>query len=398
EHLSLIALKLPQMFSLSISLGEEFSKKLFSSTIARIQQSLNSTDILAKTCDDTFSVLVTRSDTSSVQSLVRSILDTFKSVLKFDRNQVLLAPSVGIVDGISHYSEISHIIRDSHIAAQHALNTEGASSHVFSPSSYRHVVEQLDLETRLCEALEHDEFLNHYQPIYDLASRQLVAFESLVRWQPPGTELAYPNLFIPHMETTGSIVSLGTKVLDLACAQMQQWAQLGYQHFSISINLSARQIAHDSLLDDIQACLDKYEIIPEQLKFEVTESVLMEHIYLASNVIDRLHNLGMTVSIDDFGTGYSSLSYLQKLPFDGLKIDRSFIQNINKDGENTEILDAVINLAHSLNMTVTAEGIENLEQLNILKELGCDYGQGYRLGMPSEAKDCSLAGDWHLSL
>ncbi|MEL7085902.1 MAG: EAL domain-containing protein, partial [Cyanobacteria bacterium J06597_1] len=337
-------------------------------------------------------------ETRPVQSIVKAIIDTFKSVLKFDRNQVLLAPSAGIVEDISHYSETSHIIRDSHIAAQHALNTEGASSHIFSPSSYSHVVEKLELETRLCEALEHDEFLNHYQPIYDLASRQLVAFESLARWQPPGRELAYPSLFIPHMETTGSIVSLGTKVLDLACTQMQQWAQLGYQHLSISINLSARQIAHASLLDDIQACLDKYEITPEQLKFEVTESVLMEHIYLASNVIDRLHNLGMTVSIDDFGTGYSSLSYLQKLPFDGLKVDRSFIQDIGTDGENTEILDAVINLAHSLNMTVTAEGIETLEQLDVLRELGCDYGQGYLLGMPSEAKDCSLGGDWHSTL
>ena len=394
KQYSLISLKFPQIFNLSTSLGEEFSRKLFANAIGRIRQSLQSGDVLAKTCDDTFSILMSQTEDRLSSSVTQAILNDFKSVLKFDKNQVLLTPSAGIVEDISGYSETSHIIRDSNIAAQYALNTEASSFHIFTYSSYSYVMEQIELETSLCAALENDELFNHYQPLYNLASRKLVSFEALVRWQHPEKGLVYPSLFIPHVEATGSIVPLGMAVIARTCGQIQQWNQSGYEDVSVAVNLSARQLAHPSLVDDIQALIKAHNIAPQQLKFEVTESALLEHISIAADAIDRLHNLGMTVSIDDFGTGYSSLSYLQQLPFDGLKIDRSFIQGIGLDGENTEILEAIIGLAHSLNMTVTAEGIETLEQLEVLRELGCDYGQGYLLGMPSPADECSLSNDW----
>jgi EAL domain-containing protein (putative c-di-GMP-specific phosphodiesterase class I) len=213
----------------------------------------------------------------------------------------------------------------------------------------------------------------------------MVSIEALLRWQHPTRGLVPPMEFIPLAEERGLIVPIGRWVIHAACRQIREWRDAGLRVPPVAVNLSARQFASDSLVDDFLEAMTQYQVAASDLEVELTESVLMADPDRANEVLQRLHGLGVRISIDDFGTGYSSLSYLKRFPAQTVKIDRSFISGLPNDADDVAIIEAVIAMAHSLGLAVVAEGVETDEQLAALRRLGCDEAQGYLLGRPMPA-------------
>jgi EAL domain-containing protein (putative c-di-GMP-specific phosphodiesterase class I) len=253
----------------------------------------------------------------------------------------------------------------------------------------------LESETALHKAIEKQEFSINYQPIICLNTKQITGFEALIRWIHPQHGFISPASFIPIAEETGSIVPIGLWVLKESCRQLKTWLdsnQLSNRvspDLNISVNLSVRQFAQPDLIEQIDRILAETQLEGSRLKLEITESAIMGNTELATSVLQRLRERQIQLSIDDFGTGYSSLSYLHRFPLDNLKIDRSFVNRIGDTGENLEIVQAIVTLAHNLKMNVTAEGIETVQQSEHLKKLGCEYGQGYYFAKPLDSKSAA---------
>jgi EAL domain-containing protein (putative c-di-GMP-specific phosphodiesterase class I) len=264
-----------------------------------------------------------------------------------------------------------------------------ARSVVFDQGLDSVAVGRLELETELRRALDQGELEVHYQPIVDLLTRRTRDMEALVRWRHPQHGLVAPDRFIPLAEDTGLIIPMGLWVLETACRQLRAWRkQCGDDGLAISVNLSARQFQHPSLVDDIARVLRESGLPPNSLMLEITESIAMRDAESTANILADLKRLGVRLAIDDFGTGYSSLSYLHRFPIDVLKIDRSFVGRLGSGAHNdVAIVEAVIALARGLNMEVTAEGIETADQLARLGALGCDNGQGYYFARPRPAHE-----------
>jgi EAL domain-containing protein (putative c-di-GMP-specific phosphodiesterase class I) len=246
---------------------------------------------------------------------------------------------------------------------------------------------RLELETNLRHAIERDEFELHYQPTIDLATGRIASMEALIRWRHGERGLVPPLEFIPLAEETGLVVPIGLWVLKEACRQFAIWHErLGDKAPAISVNLSARQLMHDGIVADVAEALRIYDIAPEALTLEITETFAVEDAEANRSTLIRLKGLGVRLAIDDFGSGYSSLGYLRRLPVDVLKIDRGFIQALGNDPDDALIVSAVSDLAHNLGMVVVAEGIEDASLVEKVRALGCDLGQGYFFAKPLPAK------------
>ncbi len=244
----------------------------------------------------------------------------------------------------------------------------------------------MHLETDLRRAVEHGEFLLHYQPIMELTNDSLVGFEALVRWNHPKRGLVYPMEFIPVAEETGLIFPLGEWILRSACGQLREW-QLEYPRtpsLKMSVNISSRQFLQPDLTEMIAQVLRANQLEAGSLTIEITESMIMEDIDSAIESLNQLRSMGIHIHIDDFGTGYSSLSYIHRFPVNALKIDRSFVEKMHSDEDNLQIIKAIVMLAHNLKLELIAEGLETAVQLDQLKELNCHYGQGFFLSRPMD--------------
>jgi EAL domain-containing protein (putative c-di-GMP-specific phosphodiesterase class I) len=249
---------------------------------------------------------------------------------------------------------------------------------------HRRAVSRLHLENDLRKAVERDELRVHYQPIISLRDFHIIGFEALVRWQRPDSGLTMPAEFISVAEETGLILPIGNWVLREACRQNHNW-QLQFPSepsFTVAVNVSAKQFAHPGLISEVNHILRETSLGPHSLKLELTESIAMREVELTIGVLNKLKAVGVRLSIDDFGTGYSSLSYLHRFKFDTLKIDRSFISQMDDKIESSQIVQAIITLAHNMGMEVVAEGVETSEQASQLKSLGCEYAQGYFFSKP----------------
>jgi EAL domain-containing protein (putative c-di-GMP-specific phosphodiesterase class I) len=244
------------------------------------------------------------------------------------------------------------------------------------------------MRTALHRAVERREFRLLYQPIVAVATGQVVGAEALVRWDAPSGQLASPVAFIDTAEESGLIVPLGLQVLEEACRQAIRWSSTGIRGFTVSVNLSPRQVADTRVVEDIARVLHDTGVDPMSLIFEITEGTLMEAAE-STTTLQRLKALGVGLTVDDFGTGYSSLSYLKRFPVDGLKVDRSFIKGLGVDPEDSAIVAAVVKLAHTLGLAVVAEGVETAAQLHRLRELDCEAAQGFYLGRPRPADQFS---------
>ena len=241
---------------------------------------------------------------------------------------------------------------------------------------------RITLENRLRHALERNELILYYQPQLDLVTNRVVGFEALIRWQHPDLDLMLPEEFISLAEETGLIVPIGEWVIQTACHQCRLWQKMGMPDLTMAVNISGRQFQHKGLVDVVRQALKQSGLSPYYLELELTES-LMQAVGNTVDILTQLKELGVTIAVDDFGIGFSSLNYLKQLPISHIKIDRSFISGLSTHSEDVAITTAITRLAHSLNMKVTAEGVEGADQVQFLRTISCDMIQGYIIGEPA---------------
>lgn len=258
---------------------------------------------------------------------------------------------------------------------------------LFSRETYSRLVSKLRVETELRHAAERGELQLYYQPIFSIADARILSLEALIRWNHPQRGMVSPLEFIPVAEETGLILNVGDWVMNEVCEQTRKWHEAGHAPVGIAINFSPRQFQQQNLLTMIGATLAKCRSSGFPLELEITEGAAMHDVDQSVKILRSLREMGLRISIDDFGVGYSSLSCLRLFPLNTLKIDRGFVQGVPKVKDNTAITNAIIGIAHSLGLTVVAEGVETEEQLKFLRDQGCEEAQGYLLGRPMPAKD-----------
>jgi diguanylate cyclase (GGDEF)-like protein/PAS domain S-box-containing protein len=368
------------------SLGHGAGDDLLVAFAERIRESLRDTDILARLGGDEFVILLEDIEQVELASdIAERLQKALRQPFRIQGKEVFAPASFGVVPNTQDYEQPEALIRDADAAMYHAKESGRGQVKVFDRKLHEKAQQLLQQETDLRKAVHKNQFQNHYQPIVRLDTASLAGFEALIRWSHPEVGMVYPGAFIPTAEETGLIIPITKLTLEQACRDLKEWqAIVGSRlELTVSVNISSRHFLQPSLLDDLKEVLGSCDLSPQHLKLEITETALMEDSEETVRLAQRLKDFGIRLVIDDFGTGYSSLSYLQRLPIDTLKVDRSFVSRIHeKPDSNRNIVEAIISLAHKLNMTVVAEGIETPEQYAILLDMKCELGQGYLFSRP----------------
>ena len=371
------------------SLGHDIGDRMLAMIGQRLQSCLRAGDIVARLGGDEFLLLLAELRQPGdamicAERAHQSLSDSFY----IGDHEIHATASIGIALNQGDRQRAEDMLRDADIALHQAKARGKDQPYVlFDSAMYDQMVRLMQLERDLRRALEQREFEVFYQPIINLATGALKGFEALVRWRHPQRGLVSPADFIPVAEETMLIVPLGWEVLADACRRLATWTRCYPERMPITIcvNLSSRQLLDSGLFEDIRRLLAETGCDPALLELEVTESVLIENSDTARMLLNSLRDLSIRLSLDDFGTGYSSLSYLHQFPFDTIKIDRTFIQTMDQSDGRLEIVRAIIALARALGKNVVAEGLETLEQVDLLTGLGCDFGQGYYFARPMNA-------------
>ncbi len=374
------------------SLGHLAGDQLLKAVARRLSACINPHYTLARFEGDEFTVLLEQIESvDEATFLAQAIQNALRQPFLLYQHEVFINTSIGIVLGSVDYQQPEHLLRDADTAMYQAKALGKARYEVFNQEMHTRALARLQLENDLRRAIEHQEFIVYYQPIICLSTGRINSLETLVRWKHPQRGLVRPDHFIPIAEVTGLIIPLGLWVLEQSCRQLKYWQDQAQERgeifdISISVNLSVKQFSQPGLIENIDQILESLGLDSESLKLEITESAIMDNPQLATELFQQLKSRKIQLSLDDFGTGYSSLSYLHRFPLDILKIDRSFISSLDSMEKNLEVVQAILNLAHHLGMTVVAEGIETPEQLSLLRLLGCELGQGYLFAQPLDAE------------
>ncbi|MCZ6503366.1 MAG: EAL domain-containing protein [Gammaproteobacteria bacterium] len=368
-------------------LGHEQGDRLISEIGHRIDKTSRPDDTVSRFSSDVFAVLLDPVDAANgaIQAC-RRILRAVEQPIQLGATSVNVTASVGIVLNHGNYKTTEEMIRDADTALHRAKLDAKGSYVMFDSDMHRDVKKFLERKNDIQKAIHDGSFRVHYQPIIDLQSGKLSSMEALIRWLHPVDGMVSPAEFIPIAEETGLILPLGEWVLRSVCRQIKQWNTRGMNDIKVAVNLSARQFENNipTLVGEILAETD---VSAESLGLEITEGVAMKNVDNNIRMLEELNALGIDISIDDFGTGYSSLAYLKRFPLHTLKIDRSFIQDITHNSDDREITKAIIAMGQNLNLKVLAEGVETEGQLEILRDSGCDYIQGYYFSRPMPASE-----------
>jgi diguanylate cyclase (GGDEF)-like protein/PAS domain S-box-containing protein len=368
------------------SLGHSVGDELLIAVARRLESCLRPGDTVARLGGDEFTILLDEvTDVDHAVQVAQRLHREMVRPFKVQGHEVFVTMSLGITLGAGgHYDRPEEVLRDADTAMYGAKTSGKARDAVFDYQMHDRAVALLELETDLRRAIERAEFEIYYQPIVSLASGKIDAFEALLRWRHPRRGLLSPDSFVPVAEDTGLIVPIGWWVLHEACSQLAYWQSLPWagRPLAVTVNLSGKQFMQADLVERVEEILHTTGIQPGSLRLEMTESTIMEQAEEAVEKLMALRRLGVKLYIDDFGTGYSSLSYLHRLPVDALKIDRSFISEMDSGSERAEIVGTIVTLARTLRMDVAAEGIETAEQVSRLRALACHYGQGYFFSEP----------------
>jgi diguanylate cyclase (GGDEF)-like protein/PAS domain S-box-containing protein len=389
EFCAVLVIDIDNFKQINDSMGHQIGDELLIEISEKIVSCVSNKDTVARISGDQFCVLLDdlKSEEEAI-AVVRKILVSCDTSHIIENYQMFSSVSIGFTSSLINYQKPEEMIRDADLTMHQAKEDGKNCYRIFNPEMYTQLVNKIQLETYLRRAINTPEFEIYYQPIMNLQTGMIAGFEALIRWFNPELGTVSPVKFIPIAEETNLIIPLGDWILITAAQQIEKW-QKKYPKLSlfIAVNLSSKQLLDTDILSKIDDILVKTNIEPSLLKIEITETILMDNFDQAKKILDAFQARNLKISLDDFGTGYSSLSYLHKLPFNTLKIDRSFVMSLERKIDRTAIVEAIITLAHNLNLEVVAEGIEKTIQEQILTNLKCDYGQGYMYSKPVNVQD-----------
>ena len=382
-ELAVLLLDLDYFKVVNGSLGHAAGDRLLIEVGRRLRACARPADTVARLGGDEFAVLLEDlAEPGEAIRVAERVVDQLKTPVVLEGRSWIASGSIGVVRRGPEHSEAGHLLRSAELALYAAKERGKAQAAVYDSAMASRAVARLELEADLRHALQRDEFEVYYQPLVSLADGQVREVEALVRWRHPHRGLVGPSEFIPLAEETGLIVPLGQWVLETACRQARDWQRRFESEPVVCVNLSGRQLAQPSLIDDVRAALTRSGLEPRLLKLEITESVAVADTAANRAALSGLRDLGVQLAIDDFGAGYAALSYLRRFPVGTLKIDRSFVDDLGRDSRTTAMVRGLIAFAKSLGLSVTGEGIETPEQSALLRAMGCDSGQGYLFARP----------------
>jgi diguanylate cyclase (GGDEF)-like protein len=384
HRVAVLFMDLDDFKAINDSLGHELGDLLLVVVAQRLRRCLRPEDTLARFGGDEFVVLI--EDVESPDEAVRvaeRIVEGFREPFVVDGREMFLRASIGVALGAARQKSPEELLRDADTAMYEAKE-EGLASRVFDPAMYQRAVRRLELENDIRRAVKAEEFVLHYQPIVDLESGEVRGVEALVRWNHPERGLLDPEEFVQVAEESGIIIALGERILEEACRRVKEWQEYHPRipPLVVSVNISARQLGRPDIARSVERVLRESGLEARYLRLDITETVYIKALEGNTQALDELKRMGVSISIDDFGTGYSSLAYLKRLPANALKVEKSFVNGIGEDLEDTAIVRMIIDLAHTLGMEVIAEGVESEQQAELLQEMGCDLAQGFHFSEP----------------
>ncbi len=384
KSLALLFLDMDNFNIINNTLGNDIGDQLFIAIAERLKRYTAPCDMVARIQGDEFALIISGvTDMLSVKQETQKILDLLSRPYHLYGHEVFITSSIGITMFPEDHQEVEGLIKNAELAMYYAKSNNRNSYKLYSPDLNVQSSEYMALANSLHRALDRNEIRVFYQPLVNLQSGKIVGAEALARWQHPDLGLIMPSKFIPVAEQTGLILRLSEVILYLVCEQMRSWREAGINYGFVAVNLSSQHFRPGTnLIEFVSKVLKETNTEPSHLELELTESIIMQNAEYTIQVLSQLQEIGVKVAIDDFGTGYSSLSYLKHFPVNILKIDRCFVQDITTDRHDATISLAIIDLAHSLSLKVIAEGVETAEQMQFLKDHGCDQFQGYFFSPP----------------
>jgi diguanylate cyclase (GGDEF)-like protein/PAS domain S-box-containing protein len=386
SRVALLFIDLDRFKYVNDSFGHRAGDILLQTVAARLRGCVRETDTVCRHAGDEYLIVLSALREPTEAALVaEKVLKIFDEVFVLESHEVQISASVGISVYPDDGQTLEDLIRNADAAMYHSKKSGRNRFEFFTPELNAPVAARLVLATQLRRAIENNQLVLHYQPQFDTATNRLVGAEALVRWNHNDHGLLFPDSFIALAEESDIIHLIGAWVLDEACRQIAEWQARKLSTVPVAINFSAFQFRRANLVQDVAAALARHGVRPQQLEIELTENAIMQDPKETAKTLDQLHEMGVSLSVDDFGTGYSSLNYLKRFPIDKLKIDRSFVEDLPHDLNDSAIVQAIINLAKSLRMIVIAEGVETKAQLDFLRSLSCEIYQGYLGGRPADA-------------
>jgi len=387
-YIAILFLDLDRFKNINETLGHDVGDQLLLEVSKRLENCVRKSDTVARLGGDEFAILLDdMRDIKFVAVVARKIQQALSKPIIIKEYELYATCSIGISLFPDDSEDENVLLRCADTALYRAKEAGKNNYQYYTSDMNTRAFEFLLLEAGLRKALDNDELVVFYQPLISLENNKLIGMEALLRWKHPEKGMISPGDFIPLAEETGLIEPIGEWVLRAACTQNKKWQDAGYPPVKVSVNMSARQFSKKNITEQIGGILQETGLSPEYLGIEITESVIMQDVQSTIAKLKQMQKMGISLSIDDFGTGYSSLSYLKLFPIDDLKIDRSFVFNITSDSTDAAIAASVILLAHSMNLKVVAEGVETEEQLEVLRQQGCDYVQGFLFSRPIAAEE-----------
>ena len=385
--LSLLYIDIDNFRQINDALGHDLGDELLVHISAVLGEFKEDKNYLYKLSEDEYAIILYDiKDREDIKFKTEKILQEIQEPWQIDKEEFIVSASIGISIYPNDGDNFSQLMRYSNMAMYHMKN-KGKNGYAFYEYEMgKRIVENTFMVNQIRKAIEEEQFSLYYQPIIDIEKNTVYGAEALLRWFHPERGYIPPLEYIPLIEETGQIFDVTSLVLKMGLRQKMIWNNKGYSHIKLSLNISSKSLVNRNIDDEIEELLEKYNLRPDEIILEITETSFMDNIDGSIKVLTKLEELGIGISLDDFGTGYSSLAQLKRLPIHNVKMDREFIRTMERHSEEAVIVKSIIELAHTLGLKITAEGIETEEQRHILSEVRCDYGQGYYLAKPLEAK------------